>query len=265
MPRDTVRVAHRVPCPLRRIAAALACLALVAALAFVAWALTPLGPDTRAEQALAGGDGIIVTRASFGWVFAPSSTEPTRGVVIYPGGRIDPRSYAPLAIECVKVGALAVIVRMPLNLAVLDPSAADAVIETYPGVRSWVLMGHSLGGAMAASHVREQPSSFDGLIMLGAYPPATTDLTAYRGHVGLYAGTLDSVIDTPAVAAAKQQLPPGALIAWVEGANHSQWGSYGLQRGDTRATIPPDVQTAIAVDAVRRAFGEMPADGSLKP
>jgi hypothetical protein len=46
----------------------------------------------------------------------------------------------------------------------------------------------------------------------------------------------------------------------VEGANHAQWGSYGRQRGDSKAAILPEAQTAIAVDAVRRALGDVPRD-----
>lgn len=41
---------------------------------------------------------------------------------------------------------------MPFNLAVLDSSAADGVINEFTNIQNWYIGGHSLGGAMAASY-----------------------------------------------------------------------------------------------------------------
>ncbi|MHB1340972.1 MAG: alpha/beta hydrolase [Coriobacteriia bacterium] len=235
-------------------------IALVAAavLAFGVWTATPLGPDSRARDAMRGGDGIEVTRTDAGWQFTSPSAEPTAGVIIYPGGRVDPRSYAPLARDLAKAGYFTVILRVPLNLAVTSPNAADRVVEAYPTIRKWALVGHSLGGAMAAAHAGDRPDVYAALVLLASYPPDSVDLADSGLAVGSYTGSLDSVIDTAAVAASIERLPEGAIAVTVDGANHAQWGSYGAQPGDSPATISAQVQTAIAVDAVARALGDLP-------
>lgn len=235
-----------------------AVLILAIALGFGVWVATPLGPDSRATSAMQSGENIVVTRTDAGWEFTSPSAEATAGVIIYPGGRVDPRSYAPLARELAKAGYFAVVLRVPLNLAVTKPNAADAVIAAHPGMPEWVVVGHSLGGAMAASHVADRPGVYSALVLLAAYPPGGVDLRDSGLRVGSYTGSLDSVIDTAAVAASRAQLPEDALLITVEGANHAQWGSYGSQPGDSPATISPEVQTAIAVDAIARALGDLP-------
>ncbi|MCL4078322.1 alpha/beta hydrolase [Coriobacteriia bacterium Es71-Z0120] len=245
---------------LGRLGIAFAAVVAVTALAVGLWLATPLGPDARAVEALAPGDGISVAHTDWGWEFWPSSSEPATGVVIYPGGRVDPRSYAPLARGLAQAGYRAIIVKMPANLAVLAPNAADCAIEAHPKIQRWAIVGHSLGGAMAAAHVAQRPGRYAALVLLAAYPPSSTDLSQTRIAVVALAGNRDTVLDTGAFEAARSRLPRSSLVATVEGANHAQWGSYGRQRGDSQAAIPPEVQEAIAVDAVRRALGDVPRD-----
>lgn len=242
----------------KRVGLVVAALFLAAVLAFLVWTATPLGPDPRALEAMRSSDGIEVTRTDAGWEFTSPSAEPTAGVIIYPGGRVDPRSYAPLARDLAKAGYFTVVLRVPLNLAVTSPNAADAVVEAYPDIREWVLAGHSLGGAMAAAHAADRPDVYAALVLLASYPPDSVDLSRSGLTVGSYTGSLDSVIDTAAVVASIERLPAGAVVVTVDGANHAQWGSYGKQPGDSAAAISAEVQTAIAVEAIARALGDLP-------
>lgn len=82
-------------------------------------------------------DGNIVS-------FSPQ--EPTVGMIFYPGGKVQCEAYAPLMLACAQRGIFCVLVRMPGNLAVLHPDAADGIPEKYPQIESWYIGGHSLGG-----------------------------------------------------------------------------------------------------------------------
>ena len=84
-------------------------------------------------------------------------------------------AYAPLMRDLADRGFLCVIVPMPFNLAVLDANGADGVQERFPAVQRWILMGHSLGGVMAAGYLDGHARSWDGLVLLGAY--FTADLS----------------------------------------------------------------------------------------
>lgn len=124
-------------------------------------AMEPIG--TVAVQRLEDGD----------IAFVPG--DPRAGIVFYPGGKVQAEAYAPLMQDLAERRFLCVIVCMPFNLAVLDANGADGVQERFPAVRRWILMGHSLGGVMAAGYLDGHARSWNGLVLLGAY--STADLS----------------------------------------------------------------------------------------
>ncbi|MRR12315.1 alpha/beta fold hydrolase, partial [bacterium] len=187
---------------------ALGLLALLALLAIAAlvWALTPLGPGAEASAALESDGGLEVAELPYGYEFRPDDPGPA-GVLIYPGGRVDARSYAVVANAVARQGNLAVIVRMPLSLAVLSPNAADKVIEAHPEIERWVLVGHSLGGAMGASYAAEHPNDIRGLVLLAAYPPESSNLRESGIAAANLVGTRDTVVDEPNWTSGADRLP----------------------------------------------------------
>jgi hypothetical protein len=50
------------------------------------------------------------------------------GFIVYPGGRVDFRSYAPIARAIASEGYLVVMTRSPINLAVFGVNIANDVI-----------------------------------------------------------------------------------------------------------------------------------------
>lgn len=227
--------------------AVIAVAVLLGAAGFVAWGLTPLGPGAAALAALEPG-GVAVRDEGEFIVFAPAGAEPATGLILYPGGRVDPRSYAPVARAIAARGYLVALVRMPLSLAVLDVDRADAVIAARPGVRNWVVGGHSLGGSMAASYARTHAASVRGLALWASYPADGDDLSA-TGLRGLSTwGSNDLVLDRARLEAARPLLPPATTVAVIEGGNHAQFGDYGPQSGDGEAAISGAEQQARAAD-----------------
>ncbi|HUV93743.1 MAG TPA: alpha/beta hydrolase, partial [Anaerolineae bacterium] len=63
---------------------------------FVLWAETTPSPMPEALAALESSSEIQVTMDRW-LVFSPTNQEPGTGLILYPGGRVDPRSYAPTA------------------------------------------------------------------------------------------------------------------------------------------------------------------------
>ena len=54
---------------------------------------------------------------------------PRAGLILYPGGLVDPQAYAPAARDIASAGFLVVIPPMPLDLAVFAPGKAGEVIH----------------------------------------------------------------------------------------------------------------------------------------
>jgi dienelactone hydrolase len=226
-------------------------LLLLAVGAFVAWGLTPLGPTDLALGALQSGDGVQVEEAAGGWAFAPSSTEPTAGLVLYPGGHVDARSYAPLAREIASRGYLVVVPRVPLSLAFFDINAADKARAEYPNVKTWAVGGHSLGGVAAALYAQSNPIITRGLVLYASYPAGKADFTQSGMAVASITGTLDGVVNKQSLADSYPMLPADADLTPIVGGNHGQFGSYGPQPGDNPATITPQRQWELAADAAQ--------------
>jgi hypothetical protein len=226
---------------------------------FVVWASNPLGPMPEAIDALHS-DPIVQVSDDRWLVFEPVGTEPTIGLIYYPGGRVDPRSYAPGMRALAENGYLAVIVPMPLNLAVFGINQADSVLAAYPQIEHWAMAGHSLGGAMAASYIDSHDGSIQGLILLASYPAEGIDLSDQNLVVTSILGTSDGMASPTEVFGAASQLPADTHWVTVEGGNHGQFGWYGSQPGDNPATISRQEQqvqilTATVQNLIRIATG----------
>lgn len=228
----------------------------IALISFIIWAETPAGPTSEAVNALQNDPKVLVSQNPW-YIFEPVSGSPTSGVIFYPGGRVDPRSYAPLARALAENGHLAIIVPMPLNLAVFSPNRATEIISTFPEIDDWVISGHSLGGAMAANFVYQNPTAVNGLALLAAYPASNNDLSNRDISVVSIFGTNDGLADLETIQNSRSLLPVDTRWVEIPGGNHAQFGWYGDQSGDNPATISHEDQQTITVQAILDLLNEI--------
>lgn len=179
-------------------------------------------------------------------VFQPERAE--AGLIFYPGGKVEFTAYAPLMAKLAEEDILCVLLKMPLNLAVLDVNAAAGIPEQFPEVQCWYLAGHSLGGSMAASFAGKHADAYEGLILLAAY--STEDLTESGLEVCSLYGDRDGVLNLEKYQKYRSNLPEGTLELVLKGGNHSDFGSYGHQEGDGESSLEDGVQLAWAAEAV---------------
>lgn len=232
-----------------KILLAIAVVLLLAVAAFVIWAYTPLGPMPEALAALESDAAVQVTTDRW-YTFQPTGESRSTGLIFYPGGRVDARSYAPPARALAEQGYPVVIVPMPLNLAVLGSGRAADVIAANPQVERWAIAGHSLGGAMAATFTHGNPDAVEGLVFWAAYPAGSADLSARTDlAVSSVYGTADAVLNWEAFESSRALLPSSTVWAPIEGGNHAQFGWYGEQTAADVATISREEQQAQTIAA----------------
>lgn len=219
----------------------------IALSAFLVWAETPLGPMPEALAALQSDSQVLVS-ADRWLVFTPIGTKPEVGFIIYPGGRVDFRSYAPAAHAIANHGFLVVIVPMPLNLAVFSPDSASDVITTFREIKSWAVGGHSLGGSMAAQFIRGHASTAGGLVLWASYPASDNDLSKSSLKVISISGTRDGLATPDKISSSRSLLPPDTKWIVIVGGNHAQFGWYGPQPGDNPADISREEQQRQVVE-----------------
>jgi len=222
---------------------------VISLVGFAVWAETPLGPLPEVYSVLKS-DSSVEFINKHGLTFTPQGVKPTTGLIIYPGGRVDYRSYAPLAYKIASQGYLVIIIRMPFNLAVFNADAANNVISHYPEIKIWVIGGHSLGGTMAAQFAYYHPSLIRGLALWAAYPASGTDLSNNDLKVLTIRGTNDGLVSAIQIDKSLVKLPKDTIRVEIVGGNHAQFGFYGRQPGDREALISRDAQQSQIIEGM---------------
>lgn len=101
------------------------------------------------------------------------------GVIVYPGAYVDVHGYAPTLRPVAAAGYRVVIVPMPFELAVFGIDRALDVQAANPDVAHWVLVGHSVGGAMGPLFASRHPQALAGVIIWDSYPPSMARFARY--------------------------------------------------------------------------------------
>ena len=234
---------------------------------------TPFEGPSASIEAVDSDDGVSLERTNGGYVLEPTETdaetgEPTItdtnvGLVFYPGARVTPSAYveslAPVARDA---NVTVVIPSMPLNLAIVDygvartglrSHAATAEMAERPDIEQWYVGGHSLGGAMACWYADDHRDDVEGLVLYGSYCDRNI---ADRGLAVLsIAGVQDTVIDASDYERGVSKLPAAATVVELDGLNHTQFGSYSGQRGDTATGTSYEDAHARLNEAVVSWFG----------
>ncbi len=144
----------------------------------------------------------------------PSDT----AIMFYPGGQVEYSAYLPLmqALQ-EELGLTCIIVEMPFNVAFFDTNAGDKILENFPDIKNWYIIGHSVGGTAASMFAEENAEIIDLLILLGSYTysdyPIENTLTIY--------GSLNTSVEN--------SLTYTENVYVIDGGNHAQFGNYGKQ------------------------------------
>ncbi|MDO7908132.1 alpha/beta hydrolase [Paenibacillus sp. JX-17] len=211
--------------------------------------LIPYEPQQEAAAAMSASTTAPVVKVTKEWIdFVPEQIQGP-GVIFYPGALVKPESYAPMARDLALQGHHVVIVKMPLNLAVLGSKRADDVLKAYPN-ETFVIGGHSLGGAMAARYTAGHASQLKGVFFLGAYPDEKGSLKSSGLPALSILGSKDEVVDTAKYKQGHSYLPEDAVYKLIEGGNHAQFGDYGIQKGDGKPGISEDEQRKQTVQSL---------------
>lgn len=207
---------------------------LIVIIAFLLWANKAYSPMKEASKALLSDDKIVVNNQEY-ISFTPTDKVPTKGFIFYPGAKVESESYAPLCREIAKSGFEVIIAKMPLNFAIFSPNEAQKIIDDYDNIDTWAIGGHSLGGVMASKFAFEN-DKIKGLALYASYPQGKELLDSNKKVVSIW-GSKDSVLNRDSIEKSKLNLPKETTFIEIEGANHAQFGDYGEQSGDSKASI----------------------------
>ena len=172
------------------------------------------------------------------------------GLVFYPGARVDAHAYRDILGPLANAGYLVVILKAPLGIALLDTGQAREAMTRHPGITSWAVGGHSLGGVSAATFAKSN-RDVSGLLLFASYPAESLTDSGDLQVLSI-SGSNDGLTTPDKIAASKSLLPSTASFATVEGGVHAYFGDYGEQPGDGEPGISrQQAQQQIAAESVR--------------
>lgn len=219
----------------------------------LAWLLNAYEPQDLARENLVSNEEVKVIEGNI-TEFIPKDILSRTGIIIYPGARVDVKSYAPLANRLAQNGYKVFAVDMPFNMAIFSAHKADKVIEENKDIENWVIIGHSLGGSMATNAI-ETNNKIKGIVYLASYPSGNKIKETGAKVLSIW-GSKDGVIDFDNMIKAKENLPKDTKYVEIEGGNHSSFGDYGLQKGDYKPIIPVQEQLDITVESICNFISE---------
>ena len=199
--------------------------------------------DKSVKNYLVSSEEVKVEKTSFGYYFDGSGSK--EAIIFYPGAKVEYTSYAPLMYELANSGIDCFLVKMPFNMAVFGNNKANTILKNY-NYESYYMMGHSLGGVVASSYANSN-DKIKGVILLASY---STKSITNKEVLSIY-GSNDGVMNKKEYEQNKSNLPTNYSELVIDGANHSQFGMYGLQKGDNKATIDCLEQIYITVNRIK--------------
>ncbi|MDR2999529.1 MAG: alpha/beta hydrolase, partial [Microbacterium sp.] len=180
------------------------------------------GPLADAEA----NPALTIDDAPEGIVLSPADGDSDIGLVFIPGAKVQPEAYiAKLQDLAAENGITVVITRPWLNLAFFDLRGLDAFTSAAPGIDTWMVGGHSLGGVRSCQLAPDA----DALVLFASY--CANDLADSRLPVLSLSGSEDGLSTPQKIADARELLPADAEMVEIDGASHASFGDYGPQAG----------------------------------
>lgn len=201
------------------------------------------------QQLLQDDEFIKVKQNSDYFLFTPTRVY-IHVLVFYPGALVDPKAYVPLCRNIANNNIQVYLIKMPWRFASRGYNKPKE-LQLFTGTsKKYILSGHSQGAKMAAQFVYENPGLVDKLILIGSTHPRDISLAEARIPIMKIYGSRDGIADEPSVLDNKTKLPATTTFVRIEGANHAQFGYYGFQLGDQKATISRMQQQAETLENI---------------
>ena len=183
-----------------------------------------------------------------GWLIY-SAEQADKGLILYPGAKVEANAYAYLAQELSKQNITVAIPSVTLNLPIIDLSKALEMIDGNDAME-WYVGGHSMGGAAAAMFADQQLDKVNGLVLLGSYAADNDYLKESSLPALSISGSEDGLSTPDKIKENSRNIPQTTEFVEIKGGNHAFFGDYGSQKGDNEAQITVSEQQEIIIDTI---------------
>jgi len=219
---------------------------LLLVISYVFWLQKTFKVTERADQAMLDTPGISVVKDESGRIdFVPKSQGMDIGIIIYPGEKIEPKSYANIARKLAQNGYPVSILKLRLNQPDISFGKGKKLVESKKDIKRWYILAHANGANIAYKDALKI-KNISGFVFMGAIPEGN-DLNLVNMPVLSIWGTNDGLLDFSKTNEIKKRLPQSADYYMLEGGNSTNFADIELVSGDEEAIVSPSDQQAKAV------------------
>lgn len=181
-------------------------------------------------------------------VFKPKSGAGKTGVIIYPGQKIEPKSYARLSNMIANSKYTVYVPKLRFNFSSFSSNLATKIIKENPEITTWYLVAHSTSGDAALNEAANQ-KKIAGVVFLGTYPSGD-DLKLINKPVLSIWGTKDGVLDFTKFNEYKSNMPSNAHFYEIVGGNNTNFADIETIPNDNKAIISAEEQQVQAANEI---------------
>ena len=194
-------------------------------------------------------------------VLRPRGRPERMGVIVYPGAYVDIRGYVPTLRPIAAAGYRVVVVPMPFELAIFGINSALDVEAANPDIKRWAIIGHSVGGAMAALFAGRHVDATEGLIIWDSYPPSAAHLGDFPKPVWLIHRATPNGEPPASFSNNRYLFPRDSHWVPIPGGIHMYFGSFvgGGYVEDWAPNIDRAQQRRLVVAATIQALAQIDA------
>ncbi|MCD8326470.1 MAG: alpha/beta hydrolase [Lachnospiraceae bacterium] len=151
------------------------------------------------------------------------------GFIIFSGAKTDEKAYAYIAKLLHEQGHTVVIPKQRFYLSLFGTKHGMEIMDSYPGIQKWILIGHSLGGMPVSRIAAAGPDGLAGLAFLATY--ASVDLSKLDIGAIRITADHDGIMNNDFMMRYDGNLPHNASNIMLQGANHQGFAAYHSTSG----------------------------------
>jgi len=179
------------------------------------------------------------------------------GLIFCPGAFIKEEAYLPVLSELSKQGMKVYLLKYGHNFDMFNIGNINKILSSSD-IKNYILVGHSFGGSKILNYLKQNGSNLiKCVVLLSSYGTNSQDFSDSNIKFLSIVGSEDKIINFKKYENYKNNLPSTTKYVYIEGGNHSYFGNYGLQFGDSVGSISKERQQFIVINEILKLVEEI--------
>ena len=208
-------------------------------------------PESKYLELAQNDQDVQITKKTRYYKISPKNLQADKTPIIYyTGGLVQPESYLfQTALMAKSLQTEIYLSRPVFNVMIFEIDLADEIIKQEK-LDKVAIGGHSLGGISSCRFAKSNPQKVELLFLFASYCDQNLSQESFK--IVSIMGKRDGIINKENYQKAKENLPNSAIIIENEKLTHSNFGNYGLQKGDMESQLKVEEIVELVVEGMSK-------------